>query len=113
MAEEEKYVLFKDIQENMYEINVKCVVDEMSYIVVIPREDGSESMVGHLFIHDDEYQQLRLTLWDDNTVYLETLSPGSVIDIKKAYSRMDSDGSIYLQLSKQGTITELSGETKK
>lgn len=73
MAEEEKYVLFKDIQENMYEINVKCVVDEMSYIVVIPREDYSESVVGHLFIHDDEYQQLRLTLWDDNTVYLESI----------------------------------------
>ncbi len=71
-----------------------------------PREfekSGRKGKVANVVIGDAS-GSCRLSLWDEQTIFLENLKPGTAVEIFGAYTKDDGRGGIEIRLGKNGEI---------
>jgi replication factor A1 len=101
---EQKFLKVSEVVDGMNGVNLSGVILDISDVRTFNRKDGSEGTIGTLTIGDDT-GKIRVSLWDDKTIYLDEFDFGESVDILNAYSRMnDFSQSVELNIGSRGNI---------
>ncbi len=98
-------ISIKDLYAGAKDISIIARVLKIYPIKKIKRDDGSSAMLRTLVIYDN-YDKVRLTLWDDMAILPDTLAlkVGDAIRINRVYARSMPDGKISLSSSSRSSI---------
>ena len=109
---EQKFLKVSEVVDGMNGVNLSGVILDISDVRTFNRKDGSEGTIGTLTIGDDT-GKIRVSLWDDKTIYLDEFDFGESVDILNAYSRMnDFSQSVELNVGSRGNITASENEVR-
>lgn len=109
---EQKFLKISEIADGMNGVNLSGVILDISDVRTFNRKDGSEGTIGTLTIGDDT-GKIRVSLWDDKTVYLDEFDFGESVDILNAYSRMnDFSQSVELNVGSRGNVIASAQEVR-
>lgn len=93
-----------DIKDGMGDLNIKGKVLEISDVRTFHRKDGTEGKVGNLLL-GDETGNVRVTLWDEKTNFLNEADYGDTVEVINGYSRENAfSQKVELQIGNRGMI---------
>lgn len=99
-----------DIKDGMGDLNIKGKVLELSDVRTFQRKDGTEGKVGNLLL-GDETGNIRVTLWDEKTDFLNESDYGDTVEVINGYSRENAfSQKVELQIGNQGMIKKSESE---
>lgn len=101
---EQKFLKIDEITDGMNGVNLSGVILDISDVRTFSRKDGSEGTIG-TFTIGDSTGKIRVSLWDDKTIYLDEFDFGESVDILNAYSRMNNfSQSVELNVGSRGNV---------
>jgi replication factor A1 len=101
---EQKFIKVDEVADGMNGVNLSGVILDISDIRTFSKKDGSEGTIGTMTIGDST-GKIRVTLWDDKTVYLDEFDFGETVDILNAYSRVNTFSQLVeLNVGNRGNI---------
>jgi len=104
VAYEQKFITISEVADGMNGVNISGVILDISDVRTFSRKDGTEGTIGTLTIGDPT-GKVRVSLWDDKTVYLDEFDFGESVDILNAYSRMNNfSQTIELNVGSRGSV---------
>jgi replication factor A1 len=87
------------------DVNVRGLVLDTESVRTFDRDDGSEGKVANLAI-GDETGRVRVTLWDERADRVETVDPGTAVEVVDGYVR-ERDGDLELHVGERGAVEEI------
>jgi Single-stranded DNA-binding replication protein A (RPA), large (70 kD) subunit and related ssDNA-binding proteins len=101
---EQKFSKISEIEDGMNGVNLSGVILDISDVRTFSRKDGSEGTIGTFTIGDDT-GKIRVSLWDDKTIYLDEFDFGESVDILNAYSRLNNfSQTVELNIGSRGNV---------
>jgi ssDNA-binding replication factor A large subunit len=98
----ERRLQIKNVLPQIRNVNLTARILRVFDIIEFER-DGRKGRVANVIL-GDESGTLRLSLWNDQTQFLENLKPGLAIEIFNAYSKEDTRGGVEIRLTNKGGI---------
>ncbi|MFH0749027.1 MAG: OB-fold nucleic acid binding domain-containing protein [Candidatus Bathyarchaeota archaeon] len=98
------YTPLEKLTPQMPDVDVLGRVAEIGSIKEFLRQSGEKGKVGELFLIDNS-GSVRLSVWDEKTEILKTISKGDILLVQGAYTREGFRGGLQLSLGKMGTLT--------
>ncbi|MDD3042227.1 MAG: OB-fold nucleic acid binding domain-containing protein [Methanosarcinaceae archaeon] len=99
-----------DIKDGMGDLNIRGNVLEISDVRTFQRKDGTEGKVGNLLL-GDETGNIRVTLWDEKTDFLNEADYGDTVEVINGYSRENAfSQKVELQIGNRGMIKKSENE---
>ena len=104
VAYEQKFITISEVADGMNGVNISGVILDISDVRTFSRKDGTEGTIG-TFTIGDLTGKIRVSLWDDKTVYLDEFDFGESVDILNAYSRMNNfSQTVELNIGSRGNV---------
>ncbi|MCL2141750.1 MAG: OB-fold nucleic acid binding domain-containing protein [Methanimicrococcus sp.] len=101
---EQKFLRVDEITDGMNGVNLSGVILDISDVRTFNKKDGSEGTIGTITVGDST-GKIRVTLWDDKTVYLDEFDFDETVDILNAYSRINNfSQQVELNVGNRGNI---------
>lgn len=101
---EQKFITISEVADGMNGVNVSGVILDISDVRTFSRKDGTEGTIG-TFTIGDSTGKIRVSLWDDKTIYLDEFDFGEPVDILNAYSRMNNfSQTVELNVGSRGSV---------
>lgn len=101
---EQKFVNINEVADGMNGVNISGVILDISDVRTFSRKDGTEGTIG-TFTIGDPTGKIRVSLWDDKTVYLDEFDFGESVDILNAYSRINNfSQTVELNVGSRGNV---------
>ena len=101
---EQKFLKVDEIKDGMDGVNLSGVILDISDVRTFSKKDGSEGTIGTITVGDST-GKIRVTLWDDKTVYLDEFDFDETVDILNAYSRLNNFSQLVeLNIGNRGNI---------
>lgn len=86
------------------DITVRGFVLDTDSVRTFDRDDGTEGKVANIVV-GDETGRVRVTLWDDQAETVESITPGTTVEIIDGYVR-EREGSLEVHVGNRGTVKE-------
>ena len=101
---EQKFLKVDEIADGMNGVNISGVILDISDIRTFSKKDGSEGTIGTIVVGDST-GKIRVTLWDEKTVYLDEFDFDETVDILNAYSRVNNfSQQVELNVGNRGNV---------
>ncbi|MCL2863049.1 MAG: OB-fold nucleic acid binding domain-containing protein [Methanimicrococcus sp.] len=101
---EQKFITISEVADALNGVNVSGIVLDISDVRTFSRKDGTQGTIGTITIGDPT-GKIRVSLWDDKTVFLDEFDFGDPIDVLNAYSRMNNfSQTVELNVGSRGNI---------
>jgi replication factor A1 len=92
------------------DVTLTGMVLDTDTIRTFERDDGSEGRVANLTL-GDETGRVRVTLWDDQTEWVDELAPGATVELVDGYVR-ERDGDLEVHLSARSTLETVDADVE-
>ncbi len=93
-----------DLTLGLSDITVRGFVLDTDSVRTFERDDGTEGKVANIVI-GDETGRIRVTLWDDQAQTVDSIMPGTTVEIIDGYVR-ERDGSLEIHVGNRGAVQE-------
>jgi replication factor A1 len=102
---EQKFLKVDEITDGLNGVNLSGVIIDISDVRTFNKKDGSEGTIGTITVGDST-GKIRVTLWDEKTVYLDEFDFDETVDILNGYSRVNNfSQQVELNIGNRGNIT--------